>query len=120
MFWNPAAGELDAAALADCDAVVNLAGESIAARSLDREAKSSAIRNSRVDGTRTIAAALAKPNGQPKILINASADRLSTATGATSCSTSPARRAAAIFCRTSAAIGKPPPNRPRRPASASC
>ncbi len=31
-FWNPEAGELDRAALADCDAIVNLAGESIVGR----------------------------------------------------------------------------------------
>lgn len=72
LYWNPSNGEIDAAALAECDAVVNLAGESIAAARWTARQKE-AIRSSRVNGTRTIAAALAKPNGHPKILINASA-----------------------------------------------
>ena len=69
---DPTAGELDAAALADADAIVNLAGESIAAGRWTARQKEAILR-SRVDGTRAIAAALSKPNGRPKILINASA-----------------------------------------------
>jgi uncharacterized protein (TIGR01777 family) len=72
VYWNPAAGELDTAALADADAVVNLAGESIAGGRWTAKQKEAILR-SRVDGTRTIAGALAQPNGRPKILVNASA-----------------------------------------------
>lgn len=72
VYWNPATGELDAAALADADAIFNLAGESIAAGRWTAK-KKQAIQNSRINGTRTIAEAVSKPNGHPKILINASA-----------------------------------------------
>jgi uncharacterized protein (TIGR01777 family) len=72
IYWNPAAGELDAAALADADAVVNLAGESIAGGRWTAK-KKAAILTSRIQCTRTIATALAQPNGQPKTLVNASA-----------------------------------------------
>ncbi len=72
VYWNPANQELDPAPLADADAVVNLAGESIAGGRWTAKRKE-AIRNSRVQGTRTIAAALARPNGLPKTLVNASA-----------------------------------------------
>lgn len=71
-FWNPASGEIDQAAVANSDAIVNLAGESIAGGRWTA-AKKRAILDSRVQGTNTIARALAQPNGHPKILINASA-----------------------------------------------
>lgn len=72
LLWDPARREVDASALADADAVINLAGESIAGGRWT-EKKKRAILQSRIDCTSTIAAALAKPNGRPKILINASA-----------------------------------------------
>ncbi|MGD9720923.1 MAG: TIGR01777 family oxidoreductase [Pirellulales bacterium] len=72
VYWNPAAGELDASALAGADAIVNLAGESIAAGRWN-EARKRAIHDSRTAATRTIAAVLAQPNGHPQVLINASA-----------------------------------------------
>jgi uncharacterized protein (TIGR01777 family) len=71
-FWNPMAGEIDSTALQGCDAVVNLAGESIAAGRWTT-AKKARIRESRVVGTRTIARALAQATRRPKTLINASA-----------------------------------------------
>ncbi len=72
VFWNPAAGQLDPAAIAWADAIVNLAGENIAAGRWTRKRKE-AILHSRTGATHAIAEALAKPNGHPKILINASA-----------------------------------------------
>jgi uncharacterized protein (TIGR01777 family) len=72
VYWNPAAGELDAQAIADCDAVVNLSGESIAARRWSAQQKQK-ILDSRTSATRTIAQALSKADGRPKTLVNASA-----------------------------------------------
>ena len=56
--WDPAGGRLDPAALAGVDAVVNLAGASVEKRWTPRRKK--AIFTSRVEGTRTIATALAR------------------------------------------------------------
>ncbi len=70
--WNPAAGQLEPSALADCDAVINLAGESIASGRWS-EKKKEQILQSRVAGTRTIATALAAIADRPRTLINASA-----------------------------------------------
>jgi len=55
--WNPARGEIDAAALQSPEAVVHLAGENIAD---DRwtEAKKQRIRDSRVQGTHFLSATL--------------------------------------------------------------
>jgi uncharacterized protein len=72
VFWNPIAGEIDSTAVEGCDAVINLAGESIAAGRWTT-AKKARIRESRVAGTRTIARALAQATPRPKTLINASA-----------------------------------------------
>jgi uncharacterized protein (TIGR01777 family) len=69
--WDPAAGRLDASALEGIDAVVHLAGESIASRWT--AAKKAAIRNSRVDGTRLLAGKLAELSRPPKTLVCASA-----------------------------------------------
>ena len=71
-FWDPAGGQVDAAALEDCDAAVNLAGESIAAGRWSEKRKQ-AIRTSRTSATRTIAGALARLEPRPRVLINASA-----------------------------------------------
>ncbi len=68
--WDPA-GTLDPAALDGFDAVVHLAGESIAGRWTP--AKKARIRHSRVQGTRTVATAMAKCARPPGILICASA-----------------------------------------------
>ncbi len=72
--WNPADTELDPAALAGADAVINLAGVNIADRRWTDEFKAQ-LRSSRVEATNTLATAIATlPAGQrPATLINASA-----------------------------------------------
>jgi uncharacterized protein len=69
--WNPAAGHLDPAQLEGVDAVVNLAGASIA--SVWTAARRQAILASRVQATQTLAAAIAGLPSPPKVLISASA-----------------------------------------------
>ncbi len=69
--WNPAAGEIDPAALEGFDAVVHLAGESVARRW--SAAQKSRILDSRVRGTRLLAETLAKLNDPPKTFVCASA-----------------------------------------------
>jgi uncharacterized protein (TIGR01777 family) len=69
--WDPAAGDVEPAALEQLDAVVHLAGESVAGRWSD--AKKERIRHSRVDGTRTLAGALAHLEQPPRVLVCASA-----------------------------------------------
>ncbi|MCI0355859.1 MAG: TIGR01777 family oxidoreductase [Acidobacteria bacterium] len=68
--WNPAA-PLDPAALEGLDAVVHLAGESIAG--LWTAGKKARIRDSRVLGTRHLATALAQCVKRPRVLVCASA-----------------------------------------------
>lgn len=70
--WDPVAGRIDAQALSGLDALVNLAGENIAAGRWNRSRKER-IRSSRVDGTRLIAEALAGLEQPPRVLVNASA-----------------------------------------------
>ncbi len=65
-------GPLDPAALRGIDAVVHLAGESIGAGRWT-DAQKRRIMDSRVDGTTTIAEAMAKADGGPRTLISASA-----------------------------------------------
>jgi len=69
--WNPAIGELGGAAVG-ADAVVNLAGASIADGrwSVARKAE---LHASRIDTTRALVAALAKMNARPRVLVSASA-----------------------------------------------
>lgn len=69
--WNPATGELEGAA-AGAQAVINLAGESIAAGrwSPDRKAR---LRSSRVASTRNLVTAVAQLEPRPKIFLSASA-----------------------------------------------
>ncbi len=69
--WDPAAGRLDPADLAGVDAVVNLAGVSIA--SLWTAKRREEILSSRVQATGTIVAALRKMEAPPKVLVSASA-----------------------------------------------
>ncbi|HEX9759711.1 MAG TPA: TIGR01777 family oxidoreductase [Candidatus Acidoferrales bacterium] len=69
--WDPVGGTIDAAALEGHDAVVHLAGESIAQR-WTPESKAR-IRDSRVKGTRLLAEALARLAQPPKVLVAASA-----------------------------------------------
>ena len=69
--WNPAAGELGGAGVGP-DAVVNLAGASIAEGRWTPERKA-ALRASRIDTTRALVEALAKMNVRPSVLVSASA-----------------------------------------------
>ncbi|MFW6163268.1 MAG: TIGR01777 family oxidoreductase [Planctomycetota bacterium] len=69
--WDPAAGTIDAAAMEGCQAAVHLAGESVAGRWT--AAKKARIRDSRVEGTRLLAEALAGLAHPPSVLACASA-----------------------------------------------
>src|SRR5467141_18825 len=69
--WNPAAGELGGAGVGS-DAVVNLAGASIAGGRWTTERKA-VLRASRIDTTRALVEALAKMNVRPSALVSASA-----------------------------------------------
>ncbi|MBN1918774.1 MAG: TIGR01777 family oxidoreductase [Verrucomicrobia bacterium] len=70
--WNPATREIDAQALEGTDAVVHLAGESIAARRWSARAKDRILR-SRIEGTRLLSETLAQLKRPPRVLISASA-----------------------------------------------
>jgi uncharacterized protein (TIGR01777 family) len=70
--WDPARGEIDAAALEGVDAVVHLAGESIAGARWTPARKAS-IRSSRIDGTALVARTLAALTRPPRVLVCASA-----------------------------------------------
>lgn len=70
--WDPAAGILDRAHLEGLDAVVHLAGESLAGGRWTPE-KKARIRQSRVQGTRLLCEALADLARPPQTLICASA-----------------------------------------------
>ena len=69
--WNPATGELGGAAVGP-DAVVNLAGASIAGGRWNA-ARKAELRGSRIDTTRALIAALAKMSARPRVLVSASA-----------------------------------------------
>jgi len=69
--WNPATGELGGAAVG-ADAVVNLAGASIAG-SRWSESRKKILRSSRVDATRALLTAIGKMNAKPSVLVSASA-----------------------------------------------
>ncbi len=69
--WDPATGELGGAAVG-ADAVVNLAGASIADGRWTAERKK-VLRSSRVDTTRALVSALAKMAARPRVLVSASA-----------------------------------------------
>jgi uncharacterized protein (TIGR01777 family) len=69
--WAPDAGRVDAAALEGVDAVIHLAGESLASRwTPERKA---AIRESRLRGTALLAETLAGLRSKPRALVAASA-----------------------------------------------
>ena len=70
--WDPAAGQIDAAALEGVDAAVHLAGENIASGRWT-SSKKRRILESRVQGTRTLCDGLARLTCPPKALICASA-----------------------------------------------
>ena len=68
--WDPMAA-LPPAAVSGCDAVIHLAGETVAGRWTPEKKK--AIRDSRVLGTRNLATALARCEIKPRLLVCASA-----------------------------------------------
>jgi uncharacterized protein (TIGR01777 family) len=69
--WNPQSGKIDLNQAGPLDAVVHLAGENIAQRW--SPAVKQRIRDSRVNGTRQLADAIAKLDSPPKVLACASA-----------------------------------------------
>jgi uncharacterized protein (TIGR01777 family) len=70
IFWDPGS-KIDSSKLEGFDAVVHLAGESIMGRW--NEEKKAKIRNSRVEGTKSLAQGLASTSNPPKVWICASA-----------------------------------------------
>ena len=70
--WDPA-GAIDGAKFGGADAVVHLAGESVASGRWNAQRKAR-ILNSRVQGTQTIAASIARANPRPRVLVSASAN----------------------------------------------
>lgn len=66
--WEPARGRLDPRALEGVDAVVHLAGETIAALRWTPAIKER-IRRSRVDGTRLLAETLGRLTRRPRVLV---------------------------------------------------
>ena len=72
IFWNPESGEIDAASLEGVDAVINLAGVSIAGGRWTGKRKN-AIRDSRIDGTRLLAETLANVATRPAVFVSTSA-----------------------------------------------
>ncbi|HZJ51395.1 MAG TPA: TIGR01777 family oxidoreductase [Actinomycetota bacterium] len=70
--WDPAAGELDPAALEGFDAVVHLAGEGIGDRRWN-EAHKRRVRDSRIQGTTLLSRRLAELHKPPPVLLSASA-----------------------------------------------
>lgn len=69
--WDPARGMLDQAALDGVDAVIHLAGSSVAERWTESTRRE--IRESRVKGTRMIAEACARMAVKPEVLVCSSA-----------------------------------------------
>jgi hypothetical protein len=69
--WNPAAGDVEPSALEGVDAIVHLAGESVAGRWT--EPKKERILRSRVEGTPTLSEAIAVLDRPPGVLVCASA-----------------------------------------------
>jgi uncharacterized protein (TIGR01777 family) len=72
VFWDPAAGEIDSAAIDRADAVINLNGRSIAEGRWSPAVKGD-LRASRLDSTKTLVGAITSSDTPPGLLINASA-----------------------------------------------
>jgi uncharacterized protein (TIGR01777 family) len=70
--WDPAAGKISVERLAGCQAVVNLAGEGIAARRWTK-AQKQRILSSRIESTALLARTLAAMNPRPLVWVCASA-----------------------------------------------
>jgi len=72
IYWNPGLGFLDSSSLEGIDAVVHLAGESIASgRWTSKKMKS--IRESRIKGTGLLSETLARLSNPPKVFVSISA-----------------------------------------------
>jgi uncharacterized protein (TIGR01777 family) len=72
VFWDPAKGELDAATLDAVDAVVNLAGVSIAGKRWSA-ARKQKILQSRIDSTSLLSQTMASMSSKPSVFISTSA-----------------------------------------------
>ena len=72
IYWNVREGAIDAEALEGFDAVVHLAGASVAGKAWTDDYRA-AIRDSRVDGTQLLAEALAGLKAKPKVFVSGSA-----------------------------------------------
>ena len=72
IFWDPTAGNLDAASLKGLDVAVNLAGENLARGRWTRRRKVRIV-SSRLDSTRIMAHCLAGLRTLPKVWLSASA-----------------------------------------------
>ncbi len=72
IYWNPETGEINPTQLEGFDAVINLAGENIAAKRWTPEQKR-IIRDSRIKSTTLLSETLARSNHKPKVFISASA-----------------------------------------------
>lgn len=70
--WDPRAGTVDLAGLAGVEGVVHLAGAGVGDHRWT-DAYKREIRDSRVDGTRTIASAMASLDPRPRVLVSGSA-----------------------------------------------
>ncbi|MBD3867356.1 MAG: TIGR01777 family protein [Acidobacteria bacterium] len=70
-WWDPAGGKIDLSPCKHLDAVVHLAGENVAGRWTEKRKKN--IRDSRVDGTKLLAEALAALRSPPRTFLQASA-----------------------------------------------
>ncbi|MDO8308994.1 MAG: TIGR01777 family oxidoreductase [Actinomycetota bacterium] len=80
--WDPAVGTVDVDALAGTEAVVHLAGAGVGDHRWTEDYKRT-ILDSRVDGTHTIARAMAQLDPRPRVLVSASAIGWYGDTGAT-------------------------------------
>jgi uncharacterized protein (TIGR01777 family) len=72
ILWNPSSGALGSSSLEGLDAVVHLAGESIASKRWTAK-KMRRIRESRIKGTNLLAQSLAHLSDPPKVLVSVSA-----------------------------------------------
>jgi uncharacterized protein len=70
--WDPVAGRFDAAGAEDADALIHLAGASIAGGRWNASRKE-LLRTSRIDATRHLIGALAKLQRPPRVIVAASA-----------------------------------------------
>src|SRR5271169_2112248 len=70
--WDPIAGQFDAAGAEGTDALIHLAGASIAGRRWNASRKK-LLQTSRIDTTRHLVGALAKLQRPPRVIVAASA-----------------------------------------------